>query len=311
MRRVILRVTATCIPEGLVSLIIFAAIVAILLVAGLVRLFQSPTALDSIGSAATSVVRPIVIPVVDLINQPAFVYVASTLIVISALLLLAAFEFRVIAPQLQALRRVRHQTEALAVGAEQDWVAGAARIEEILRRNAVLLSSWATYVQEAKDLGRLPSRRFSLYAKSDDLAAGRGRGGLLAALPGYYTTVGLILTFVGLVVALYFAAKGFRSGDLAEARTAIVQLLNASAFKFLTSVAALVSALMISVTHRLMESRLRRCAQATLDVLDLYLQGLRKPGPVQPGPTEGEKVLADKLDAVIAELAGIRTAARA
>jgi hypothetical protein len=287
-------------------LVVVVAIVAILLVAILVRILQSPTALDSIGSAATDIVRPIVIPLVDLINQPAFVYVASTVIVISALMILAAYEFRVVAPQLQALRRVRHQVEALPGGGALDWHAGLARVEDVLRRNGILLSSWATYVQDAKDRGRLPSRRFSLYARDDDFSASRGRGGLLSALPGYYTTIGLILTFVGLVVALYFAAKGFRSGDLAEARLAIIQLLNASAFKFLSSVAALFSALLISIVHRLMTSRLRRTAQATLDVIDVHLQGLRSDGPTDIGPSQGERILADKLDAVIAELAALR-----
>ena len=54
--------------------------------------------------------------------------------------------------------------------------------------------------------------------------------GFMSALPGYSPRSDFILTFIGLVVALYFAAKGFRWETLSRRAEAILQLLNASAF---------------------------------------------------------------------------------
>jgi hypothetical protein len=121
-----------------------------------------------------------------------------------------------------------------------------------------LLYAWNEYVHEMDRSANGNTRSFSDRVSSGVLNRHREEAGLMSALPGYYTSVGLILTFIGLVVALYFAAKGFRSGGMDEARASIIQLLNASAFKFLTSVSALVSALLISLVHRFLNGVVTR-----------------------------------------------------
>ena len=71
-----------------------------------------------------------------------------------------------------------------------------------------------------------------------------------AAAHGYFIGIGLVLTFIGLVAALKFAAAGVASPDVVVAKNALNALLAAAAFKFMTSIAGLGSALVLSIAAR-------------------------------------------------------------
>jgi hypothetical protein len=71
-----------------------------------------------------------------------------------------------------------------------------------------------------------------------------------AAAHGYFIGIGLLLTFVGLVASLKFAAAGVASPDLAVAKEALNALLAAASFKFMTSIAGLGCSLTLSVAAR-------------------------------------------------------------
>jgi len=124
----------------------------------------------------------------------------------------------------------------------------------------------------------------------------------MQALPGYFTWLGLILTFIGLVVALYFAARGFRSGDIAEARTSILQLLNASSFKFLTSVAALSGALLVSIAYRFCLSQLRSESERTVAYIEAYVSLWRDLMKPRHPATDSLTTVVDRLDLLIASV---------
>jgi len=128
----------------------------------------------------------------------------------------------------------------------------------------------------------------------------------MRSLPAYFTSVGLILTFIGLVVALYFASKGFRTGDMTEARAAIVQLLNAASFKFLTSVSALISALIVSLYGRYGSSAVARERRKTIDRIEVFLSDWReKVGVGQSGETLAPAELLRRFDLLLASVAGL------
>ena len=124
----------------------------------------------------------------------------------------------------------------------------------------------------------------------------------MQVLPGYFTWLGLILTFIGLVVALYFAARGFRSGDIAEARTSILQLLNASSFKFLTSVAALSGALLVSIAYRFCLSQLRSESERTVAYIEAYVSLWRDLMRPKHPATDSLTTVVDRLDLLIASV---------
>jgi len=281
---------------------IVIAIVVLLVLAAVVRLFQSPDALDAIGDFGTAVAKPIFVPLVELIALPSFVYVMSLLILVSALAIIATFFFRTVWPERRALRLARIEIAGLPAGKPGDWKGALQRVSDVLSRRRVLLSTLTTYEQEAANQGRLPARRFALFAEEDPWSPLNRRGSVIETLPAYYTTIGLILTFVGLVVALYFAARGFRSGDMGEARASIIQLLNASAFKFLTSVAALISALMISVAYQSGRWRVRNATFELIAAVDLHLQAARV-----ETVSDADSV-ATEMRRLVEELAATRTA---
>jgi hypothetical protein len=68
------------------------------------------------------------------------------------------------------------------------------------------------------------------------------------ALPNYFVGVGLFFTFFGLVAALHFASDAV-GGNVAEATTALANLLAAATLKFGTSIAGLFSSIAFSVLY--------------------------------------------------------------
>ena len=69
-------------------------------------------------------------------------------------------------------------------------------------------------------------------------------------LPNYFVGAGLLLTFIGLVAAIFFASQGVASGSVEEAKTALQNLLHAATFKFMTSIAGLGVSILLSISYR-------------------------------------------------------------
>jgi uncharacterized protein YukE len=68
------------------------------------------------------------------------------------------------------------------------------------------------------------------------------------ALPNVFVGVGLLLTFFGLVSALFFATQGIAQGtDFNQTQSALRDLLHAASFKFYTSVAGLAASIVLSL----------------------------------------------------------------
>lgn len=249
----------------------------------LYRLADSPEWQARLNDAGSAFARAVVGPILDLIGKPAFVYTTSLLIIVAAFVACTTYWRRVLRPKVRDLQILRDEIGGLPpldlhreLHRERAQTQAMRQLGELLRRKGLFVTAWAMFQSEAARSGRVPEAPFRHFAATDPSATEEEHRGFMHALPSYFTSVGLILTFVGLVVALYFAARGFRSGDLEEARTAINQLLNASAFKFLTSVAALGSALLISVFLRYCLSILRRETWMTLDRIDGYVSASRE-----------------------------------
>ena len=76
-----------------------------------------------------------------------------------------------------------------------------------------------------------------------------------------------------------------------------MQLLNASSFKFLTSVAALASALLVSIVFRYAQSRLRHSGIETIGLIESYIALWRE--AYRPGGLRGDS-MSRKLDELVA-----------
>lgn len=282
----------------------------LLVVAGLGYILKlSPELRSEIGRVAGAIARPIVIPAVELINVPAFVYVASFVIFASGVVACLVYRFAVLGPRLSELRDIRTAVGNLPLPRvrgprdREAWPTACHQLGELFGEHAMFVSAWSAFLSDAVRTGGVPQRPFSAFVAQEPDPPTAGDD-IMSSLPGYFTSVGLIFTFIGLVVALYFAAKGFRTGDLGEARAAIIQLLNAASFKFLTSVSALISALVISLFTRYAAARALGERQRTLQKIELYLAGWRD----KLGSGSGERALvpADLLNRFDALLTGIQ-----
>jgi hypothetical protein len=72
---------------------------------------------------------------------------------------------------------------------------------------------------------------------------------LMPTIPGYFVGLGLLLTFIGLVIALSKAAEG-ASGSPENMTQSLRELLDAATFKFSTSIAGLFSSLALALIFK-------------------------------------------------------------
>lgn len=264
---------------------------------------------EALGAWGTALARPIVVPLVELLSAPAFVFVASLVIVLAGIALCLLYIFRKVRPQLAALRSVGEALaylSTMATGEKMPWMEIETQLTKIFARSGLFVTAWAMFRADAPNARRFSAQPFAFYVSNDPHSPENERAGVMHGMPGYFTSVGLILTFAGLVVALYFAAKGFRSGNIEEARGAIIQLLNASSFKFLTSVAALVSALMISVCLRVCQSLVRAESQHLVARIEGLLALIRTQQVHEFPLDPGSQAIVDRLDAMAASFAALR-----
>jgi hypothetical protein len=81
---------------------------------------------------------------------------------------------------------------------------------------------------------------------------------IMPGVPSYFVGAGLLLTFIGLVIALYKAAEGAQAAQLAlggagaaAMQSALRELLQAATFKFSTSIAGLAFSIILAFVFRL------------------------------------------------------------
>lgn len=73
---------------------------------------------------------------------------------------------------------------------------------------------------------------------------------MMGAIPGYFVGVGLLLTFLGLVLALNQAAAAVSGADTSAMQSATRNLLQVATFKFATSIAGLGASIVLSIFFR-------------------------------------------------------------
>lgn len=162
-----------------------------------------------------------------------------------------------------ALWRIRRARRALRrIASAREFAAGFTAVDRTLSQS-IFAPAWTDYRDSLRLDGdrvlypQRPEEYFGLHA----LRSGGYPARLFAAAHGYFVGVGLLLTFVGLVAALKFAAAGVASSDLTVAKEALKALLSAASFKFMTSIAGLGCSLVLSVAARLMAYLIEEQAQ--------------------------------------------------
>ena len=157
-------------------------------------------------------------------------------------------------------------------------------------RGAVaLVQAWREFHESIVDETASPIRntnRPSLYF----LRAGPRQTTLVFA-SNVFVGVGLILTFLGLVVALHTAAEGMR-GDASQSKLALTTLLTVAGAKFFTSIGGLVASLWL----RFAEHRLTRRINAATDAICTLLERGMLYVPPQRLAVEQLEVMREQRD---------------
>ena len=84
-----------------------------------------------------------------------------------------------------------------------------------------------------------------------------------------FVGVGLLLTFLGLVAALTFAADGMRNSDPSGMLIALQELLAAAASKFVTSIAGVGLSIVLNLLERVLSAHLRHNLDALSSAVEL------------------------------------------
>ncbi len=186
----------------------------------------------------------------ELVTKKDFAFALASAIVQFGLALGAAF---LVAHVLLVRAALRAARKALGPRSPERFAAGFDRVSQRLRRHALIGHAWLEFEEtlvRADGAVRNTVRPQSFI----NLAHARERlTGLkmMASIPGFFVGLGLLLTFIGLVLALNKAAGSTTAGSASAMTAALNGLLDAATFKFSTSIAGLGASLVLSLLFRL------------------------------------------------------------
>ena len=185
----------------------------------------------------------------DIFNSPATAILLCLAMVVAATALFLYFWRRRLAPARRDLRITASRLHALTDTRPADLLA---RLDEIMGASPNLARGWTLYRRtlvrgpDGAYVSRVrPQAYFSMHALERDL-----RLRVYFGLPNDFVGIGLVFTFMGLVAGIYFASRSMMSTDLAASRQALVQLLHAATFKFMTSITGIGLSLLLSWSQR-------------------------------------------------------------
>ncbi|MBK1625427.1 anti-phage ZorAB system protein ZorA [Afifella marina] len=188
------------------------------------------------------------------VSQPGFAYALAAGLGALAIALLIAFLLLHVGALGLTLWRLRR-----AVMRTRDMVDFADQYETIHQRlsgSPLLRHAWKefdeTLVKPEPDLSEpirntvRPQTFFNISLARERLFGLK----MMGSIPSYFVGTGLLLTFMGLVLALHTAAGGVSSPDADAMGNATRELLQVATFKFATSIAGLGASILLSFAFR-------------------------------------------------------------
>ena len=213
------------------------------------------------GYLTLSVIRP----ALDLFRSETVAPNLSTLMVVTAIALMVMFWFTRVKPAGAALdERIAFLKACRTPGAFYDQID---RFDTLMMAEKYLAHGWSEFIETClftRREGKVNveiSIRPAIFINLDDAEHAGLTVRWFRSLSGVFVGVGLLLTFIGLVAALYFSssainvvidsAKEFPAAEQTKAiQRSLAQLLNTATFKFLTSIAGLGSAIVLGFFER-------------------------------------------------------------
>jgi hypothetical protein len=151
---------------------------------------------------------------------------------------------------------IRHARSGSSRGdMRRSFAAGFEDIRQRLERNRLIGHAWAEFEETLYDTDSDKAIGNTVRPQAFfNVALARERLGglkLMNAVPGYFVGIGLLLTFIGLVLALYKAGSAATAGSAEQMVEEMGSLLQIATFKFSTSIAGLGISIFLSVVFRL------------------------------------------------------------
>lgn len=197
---------------------------------------------------------------IDLVSEPAFAYALAAILACFAAGLAVAFFLLHVVPVLftlwRAMRLVSTAQGRVRKRAEtrRSFAAGFERLSQRLEGNWLIGHAWIEFEETLfdKDSDRAIGNTVRPQVFFNPGVARERLGGLkmMNAVPGYFVGIGLLLTFIGLVFALYKAGAAASAGDAEIMAAEMAGLLRIATFKFSTSIAGLTASIVLSIVFR-------------------------------------------------------------
>ena len=184
------------------------------------------------------------------VGQPDFAYALACSIVSVAIGLAVATFFAHVLVIRASLRSARKEFGAVAPD-EKAFFANFDRVNQRLSKDPLVGHAWQefskTCIRDQVVVRTVrPGTFFNVSLARERLIGMK----LMPTVPGYFVGLGLLLTFVGLVIALSKAASGV-TGSPDKMTQSLRELLDAATFKFSTSIAGLFSSLLLALVFKI------------------------------------------------------------
>jgi hypothetical protein len=146
------------------------------------------------------------------------------------------------------LKQLKNGQTLFKNSSSHDFAQRYSQLNEQLSQHPLLGSSWQAFKQTLiiTEQRIYYTLRPAQYFNETTLVAPQINLRLYQSVPNILTGLGIWLTFIGLVAALWFASKGVAAPDIAQAQASLQDLLHATTFKFVTSIAGLFASLLFS-----------------------------------------------------------------
>ncbi len=212
-------------------------------------------------------------PALDLFRSETMAPNLSALMVAAAVALLVGFRRRRVGPACAALdERIAFLKQCRSPSAFYDRID---QFDALMMSVPFLAHGWSEFIEAClftRREGKVSvevSIRPGVFISLDEAEHGGLRIRWFHHLSGIFVGLGLLLTFIGLVAALYFSSTainividgthGLPAAEQTKAiQRALAQLLNTATFKFLTSIAGLGCSLALACFQREWTARLER-----------------------------------------------------
>ena len=188
------------------------------------------------------------------ISTQAFAFSLAFFLAFLAVALAVAFLVFDVIPVCLSIAHARRQVEAASDHAA--FAGGRGALSDRLERHPLIGHAWrqfeATWVEDEDHRGAVQSTVRPQSYLNIGVARDRLFGlKMINSVPGYFVGIGLLLTFIGLVLALYKAAAAASSSDAGAMQVATRELLQVATFKFSTSIAGLGASILLSILFRI------------------------------------------------------------